>query len=353
MTLNTIEWKNDSVVIIDQTQLPTSLTFRTITSSSAMYDAIKELAVRGAPAIGIAAAFGLYLGIRDFPDHGNRDEFINLVEKQAHYLCSCRPTAVNLAWACNLMRQKALDESFHGHSVSFIKKQLLKEAMVLLEQDTTRCRAIGENGFNILKNYSTLLTHCNAGGLATAHYGTALSPIYFGQEQGKLFHVYVDETRPLLQGSRLTAYELQANHIPMTLICDNMAAVIMAQGKVDAVIVGADRIAANGDVANKIGTYGLSIAAAFHRIPFYVAAPSSTIDSTCQSGESIPIEERNGMEITHNFGRQTAPSDIQVYNPAFDITPHNHVSAIITEKKVLYPPYRESLLSIVEQTNHS
>jgi methylthioribose-1-phosphate isomerase len=341
--LKTIEWVDNKVRMVDQTQLPTALIYDEIEKVEEIYDAIKVLKIRGAPAIGIAAAFGLYLAIRDLPEEGSSEEFLAVLKKSSDYLASSRPTAVNLAWALERMKEKA-SSLCKDHSIKEVKKSLLEEAQLILEEDNEACRAIGEYGFEILKEYNTLLTHCNAGGLATGEFGTALAPVYIGQEKGKIFHVYADETRPLLQGARITALELKEAGIPVTLICDNMAASVMAQGRIDAVIVGTDRIAGNGDVANKIGTYSVAIAAREHNIPFYVASPISTIDLSLKSGKDIPIEQRDPEEVTFGFGRKTAPDGIEVYNPAFDVTPNELVTAVITERGVIYPPFAESPL---------
>jgi methylthioribose-1-phosphate isomerase len=339
--LKTIEWVNDAARIIDQTKLPNDLVYLDIRTAEEMYDAIKILSIRGAPAIGIAAAFGVYCGIRDFPDQGSITDFLKFVENKSEYIASSRPTAVNLFWAVNRMKAKA--SSMKNATVKDIKPALLDEALTILEEDKTTCRKIGENGFEILKGFDTLLTHCNAGGLATSEYGTALAPIYVGKERGKVFNVYADETRPLLQGARITSYELLAAGIPVTLICDNMAAAVMAMNRIDAVIVGADRIASNGDTANKIGTYGLALIAKAHNVPFFVAAPFSTFDLSIESGKQIPIEQRSANEIINGFGKPTAPSNVPVFNPAFDVTPHELITAIITERGVLYPPFERSI----------
>lgn len=343
--LKTIEWVNDKVRLIDQTKLPEHITHLEIETIEQMYDAIKILSVRGAPAIGIAAAFGLYLGIRDYPDEGTVEDFIKLLDKMADYLAESRPTAVNLVWALKRL-EKLAKEKADGSTVEELKELLLKDSIDILNEDNASCRAIGENGFEIMKDYNNLLTHCNAGGLATAEFGTALAPIYIGQEKGKIFNVYSDETRPLLQGSRITALELKEAGIPVTVICDNMAAAVMAQGKIDAVIVGADRIAANGDAANKIGTYGVALAAKAHNIPFYVAAPFSTFDLSLKDGSEIPIEEREAEEVINGFGRRTGPEGVDVFNPAFDVTPNNLIAAIITDKGVLYPPFKDAIEKI-------
>lgn len=343
--LKTIEWAEDSAKIVDQTCLPTNLVFENITTVEKMVEAIKKLKIRGAPAIGIAAAFGVYLAMRNFPDSGSLSDFTTLCEKNMDYLAQSRPTAVNLFWALERMRKFVFAHA-KTDTVEQVKNAILSEAKLMLDEDNQACRAIGEHGFELLKGCSTLLTHCNAGGLATAEYGTALAPMYVGKEKGKLFHVYSDETRPLLQGSRITAFELAAAGIPVTVICDNMAATVMKQGKIDAVIVGADRITANGDTANKIGTYGVALLAKAHKIPFYVAAPTSTFDAKLATGDEIPIEERDADEIKMGFGKQTAPSNVSFYNPAFDVTPNNLISAFITENGVLMPPFAEKIKNI-------
>jgi methylthioribose-1-phosphate isomerase len=334
--LKTIEWAGECVRIIDQTQLPVTLAHVDITTIEAMHEAIRTLRVRGAPALGIAAAFGLYLGIRHFPDNSTKSEFVTELARKAEYLSASRPTAVNLFWALGRMQGRVLSSSL---TVPQMKTALLQEAQEICEEDKRMCRAIGENGFELLQKCKTILTHCNAGGLATSEYGTALAPVYVAQEKGILIHVYVDETRPLLQGARITAFELIAAGIPVTLICDNMAAAVMALGRVEAVIVGADRIAANGDAANKIGTYGLALLAKAHGIPLYVAAPSTTFDLSITDGSKIPIEERPADEIVRGFGVQTAPLSVDVFNPAFDVTPNGLISALVTEKGVLRPPF--------------
>lgn len=339
--LKTIVWsrKKDACVLIDQTQLPLKLVYKNITTIEEMFDSIKALEVRGAPAIGIAGAFGVYLGIRNISNQSKTTEFIAILNKKADFLAGSRPTAVNLFWAIDRMRSKAKALADEKLSVVELKDQLLMEAERILEEDKLMCRRIGENGVPLLRNKRSILTHCNAGGLATSELGTALAPIYIAAEQGRLVHVFSDETRPLLQGSRITAFELQKAGIPVTVICDNMAATVMARGLVDAVIVGADRIAANGDTANKIGTYGVAVLAKAHNIPFYVAAPSSTFDLSIRSGKQIPIEERGSEEITCGFGKQTAPDSVKVFNPAFDVTPMKYISAFITDRGVITPPY--------------
>jgi methylthioribose-1-phosphate isomerase len=344
--LKTIEWSDDSVTIVDQTRLPTELVYERIERIEVMHDAIKTLKIRGAPAIGIAAAFGVYLGVRTISSQESKKVLLTAVHQQADYLATARPTAVNLFWALNRVKAKTAELVKKNSSTATIKKLLLQEANDILEEDRQMCRRIGEYGLGLLAGKKAILTHCNAGGLATSEYGTALAPVYVAAEQGRLIHVYADETRPLLQGARITAFELQQAGIPVTLICDSMAATVMARGLVDAVFVGADRIAANGDTANKIGTYGLAVLAKAHEIPFYVAAPASTFDRSVPSGKEIPIEERNGREITHGFGKQTAPSGINVFNPAFDVTPSHLITSFITDSGIITPPYLQNLKSL-------
>jgi methylthioribose-1-phosphate isomerase len=338
--LKTIEWINNRVRIIDQTALPSQLVYKDIGTAEDMFEAIKELRVRGAPAIGVAAAFGLYLGIRDVPDSATLETFIAQLEIKADFLISSRPTAVNLAWAIRRMRENAQSS---GQAIEEKKKALLVTAEKILEEDRQMCLSIGVHGYELIKDCKAVLTHCNAGGLATTEYGTALAPVYVAQEKGRLIRVYADETRPLLQGARITAFELMAAGIPVTLICDNMAATVMARGMVDAVIVGADRIVSNGDTANKIGTYGVALLAKAHHIPFYVAAPSSTFDLSLADGRAIPIEERPAKEIICGFGKETAPSNVTVFNPAFDVTPNSLITAIVTDNGVIVPPFNKNI----------
>ena len=338
--LKTIEWVNDCARIIDQTALPLQLVYKDIRTAEDMFEAIKTLCVRGAPAIGVAAAFGLYLGIRDVPGSYTADAFNAELDKKADFLVSSRPTAVNLAWAIRRMKNTAHSS---GPEIVEMKKALLAMAKRIMEEDRQMCLAIGKHGYELIKDYKAVLTHCNAGGLATTEYGTALAPIYVAQEKGRIVRVYADETRPLLQGARITAFELMAAGIPVTLICDNMAATVMARGMVDAVIVGADRIAANGDTANKIGTYGVALLAKAHHIPLYVAAPSSTFDLSVADGSAIPIEERPAQEIICGFGKETAPPGVEVFNPAFDVTPFSLITAMVTDKGVLLPPFDKNI----------
>ncbi len=352
--IQTITWTGSAARLLDQTKLPTETAYVEITDERQMWDAIKRLVVRSAPAIGVAAAFGVYLGMRGFPEDESADlgQFSKRLDEVCNYLKSSRPTAVNLAWAVDRVRSRAEHPGVIGRVspwqlIGIKKKVILEESVKMLEEDTAICRAIGEHGVKLLENLAgrragrpvEILTHCNAGGLATVQYGTALAPIYVGAERGLKLHVWADETRPLLQGSRITAYELKQNGIPVTVICDGMAASVMSQGKVDAVIVGTDRVAANGNVANKIGTLGVAILARHYGIPFYVAAPTSSIDLSLPDGSHIPIEERNPAEITRGLGKQITPDGVEVYNPAFDVTPASLVTAIITEHGVVKPPF--------------
>ena len=345
--IKTIDWDNDAVVIVDQTLLPAELLFVRIETVESMWNAIKRLMVRGAPAIGIAGAFGVYLGIRNVPVTTAAPAFLEILEKCCDYLASSRPTAVNLFWAINRVKEKARSLIARSVPISSIKEQALDEARAILAEDRRMCRAIGEHGFKLLGGKKAILTHCNAGGLATSEYGTALAPVYIAAEKDVYIHVFADETRPLLQGARITAFELQKAGIPVTLICDNMAAVVMARGLVEAVIVGADRIASNGDTANKIGTYGVALCAKAHHIPMYIAAPCSTFDLAIPSGKEIPIEERDPAEITHGFGKQTAPDGIDVFNPAFDVTPNQLITAFITDRGVIKPPFLQNFPSVL------
>jgi methylthioribose-1-phosphate isomerase len=347
MPIPTIQFTEDKVLIIDQTKLPLEKSVIAIETGEEMWDAIKTLKVRGAPAIGIAAAFGVYLGVKGFQGD-DVEAFIREVDAACAYMESSRPTAVNLFWATRRIRslvgaRQSRVSGPRAPSPRDLKLLILEEAKRMIEEDNAVCRAIGEHGVRLIRDGSSLLTHCNAGGLATAMYGTALSPMFRAREIGRSFRVYVDETRPLLQGARITAWELQQAGIPVTLITDNMAASVMSRGKVDLVIVGADRVARNGDSANKIGTLGVAVLAREFGVPFYVAAPLSTIDRETPDGSRIPIEERDPREITHAFGKQTAPSGIEVYNPAFDVTPARYIKGIITERGILGPPYEESI----------
>ena len=345
MPVPTISYDGGEVHIIDQTQLPLQKKSITLHTKEEMWDAIKQLKIRGAPAIGIAAAFGIYLGIKDFKGD-NGEEFVVTLKEVCDYIGSSRPTAVNLFWAID--RVTALVKHNREKTVDKMKELILQEAVKMIEEDNRICRAIGEAGVALISDGYNLLTHCNAGGLATAMYGTALSPMFRAKEMGMKLHVFVDETRPLLQGARITAWELMEAGIPTTLITDNMAAFIMSQGKVDLIIVGADRIAKNGDTANKIGTLGVAILAREFGIPFYIAAPLSTIDMMTSSGADIPIEERKPDEVIMGFGRQTAPAEVGVYNPAFDVTPARYIRGIITEKGIVSAPYDENIARVMD-----
>ncbi len=351
MPVKTLEWLPDRpdhlipgrIKLIDQTRLPVELVFLELRDVKSVWQAIKTLQVRGAPAIGVAAAMGVVLGVQE-SGASTTDGIRENVRKAADYLATSRPTAVNLFWALDRMKRTAQA----ALPPTELAERLAREAVRIGEEDTAMCRAIGEHGAALLAGLQGVLTHCNAGSLATSWYGTALAPVYVAHEKGQRIHVYADETRPLLQGARLTAWELHEAGIDTTVICDNMAASVMRQGKIGAVLVGADRIAANGDTANKIGTYGVALLAAAHRIPFYVLAPSSTFDFALESGDRIPIEERDPLEITHGFGRQTVPAGVGVYNPAFDVTPASLITAIVCEKGVARPDYRSSLKATID-----
>jgi methylthioribose-1-phosphate isomerase len=346
--LKAIEWAGSAVRLLDQTKLPTETVYVDITDERQMWDAIKRLVVRGAPVIGLAAAFGAYLGIQHQHEH---DQALARLDDVCAYLATSRPTAMNLFWALNRV-QKVGHEAPRGQ----LRQRVLDECLRMIEEDLQICRAIGENGLKALseipnlkseipdlKSEIQILTHCNAGGLVTASYGTALAPIYMGAEKGLKFHVYADETRPLLQGSRITAYELKHNNIPVTVICDDMAASVMSRKKIDAIFGGADRIAANGDTANKIGTLQLAILAKHFNIPFFVAAPTSTVDLNTPTGAQIPIEERAPEEITRFGSSPTAPDGIDVFNPAFDVTPADLITAIVTERGIARAPLGDDL----------
>jgi methylthioribose-1-phosphate isomerase len=342
-----IEWVGDVdgyARLIDQTRLPGELVYIDVRDVEAMWDAIKVLRVRGAPAIGIAAAMGVVLGVQT-ASRATPDAFHRRFEEVCDYLASSRPTAVNLFWALDRMRRVERDHAQHG--VEATCAALLREAQAIRDQDAAMCRSIGQVGQALVADGAGVLTHCNAGGLATAEYGTALAVCYAAHEAGRAFRVYADETRPLLQGSRLTAWELDQAGIDVTVICDNMAAMLMRQGKINLVVTGADRIVANGDTANKIGTYGLAVLADAHRIPFYVAAPSSTFDLSIPEGSAIPIEERDPDEIRRGFGSLTAPADAKCYCPAFDVTPGELIRGIITENGVISPVSVETVAAAI------
>lgn len=334
-----IEWKNDSIVLIDQRELPGRLKYLNCNTVEKLARAIETLAVRGAPLIGIAGAYGLALGVRHSSKATIHKDFTTAFDR----VKITRPTAVNLFWALERMKKTFDAINKKGGALPEIKEALLSEARKIHTEDAATCSKIGKYGSALIKPGSRLLTHCNSGALATGGIGTALGVIFTAFKQGKVKMVYADETRPLLQGARLTAWELRQNKVPATLICDNMAAFLMAQGRIDCVIVGADRIALNGDFANKIGTYGVAMAAKCHKIPFYVAAPLSTFDFKIKTGKQIPIEQRKPEEV-RSFGKSvTAPLDVDVYNPSFDVTPAKLVTAFITEKGVVKPPFEKSI----------
>lgn len=340
MRVKTIEWKNGKMRIVDQTRLPGKLVYKECETPAEAWRAIKRLEVRGAPAIGIAGAMGVVLGIRKSraADYGR---FIGEVREVADFLGTSRPTAVNLFWALRRMKETAARH--RTDDIPRLKKILEREAVKILEEDNEICRRIGAHGASLLRDGARVLTHCNAGGLATARHGTALAVLFSAHDAGKRISVFADETRPLLQGARLTAWELMRAGIDVTLICDNMAARVMFEGRVDVVITGADRIAANGDTANKIGTYGLARLAGAHGIPFYIAAPLSTVDLEIGGGGEIPIEQRDPDEVRTIAGRMIAPAGVKVYNPAFDVTPARYIAGIITEAGIVGPPYRRNL----------
>lgn len=341
-----LTWNDEAgrVDLLDQTRLPVEEVWLPIETPAEMAEAIRHLRVRGAPAIGIAAAYGVVLSLRDGAAEGDP---LQTVEETIDLLAGTRPTAVNLFWALNRMREAA--RSNGDASREDLRARLLAEAHAICEEDRQAGLRLGRYGLSLLRDGMTVLTHCHTGGVATSGYGTALAPLLLSREMGVDLRAYVDETRPLLQGSRITAWELARAGVPATLITDSMAGHVMRQGRVDAVFVGADRIAANGDVANKIGTYSLAVLADAHGVPFYVSAPTSTIDLTTPSGDAIVIEERAPHEVTHGFGRQTAPEGVAVYNPAFDVTPARLVKAIITERGIVHPPYEMSLRALFEE----
>lgn len=336
-----------SVIIIDQTKLPTVTEYLTLSTAKDLYDAIFELKVRGAPAIGICAGFGIYVLARtiETEDYGT---FYQKFKEYQEYLNSSRPTAVNLNWALNRMEKVVTDHQ--ELEVKEILTLLEKECQMIQDEDMEMCRAISEYGLSLIKEGDGILTHCNAGPLATSRYGTALGPLFLGKERGMEFKVFADETRPLLQGARLTSYELQKAGIDVTLICDNMASLVMKNGWIQACFVGCDRVAANGDAANKIGTSGVAILAKHYGIPFYVLGPSSTIDLNCKTGADIEIELRNPDEIKKKFyEKPMALEEVKCYNPAFDVTDHSLISGIVTEHGICRAPYTESLAKIFDK----
>ncbi len=341
-----ITWQDGNLQIIDQTFLPDREVYSQLTSVGQVWDAIKNMRIRGAPAIGIAGAYGLHLGINDLHETGF-GTFYSESQRIAEYLNSSRPTAVNLSWALKRVLQTIYSQK--EKPVSELKEIALQTAITIHEEDERMCKSIGRHGAERVPGNASILTHCNTGGLATAKYGTAFSVILHAHQDGKVKMVWVDETRPMLQGSRLTTWELDKAGIPFTLNIDSAAAFLMQQNKVDLIITGADRIAKNGDTANKIGTYNLAVLARAHNIPFYIAAPYSTIDMNLDTGDQIDIEERDPSEVTGFNGHQAAPEKLNVYNPAFDVTPHDYITAIITENGVIEPDYTEQFERIFNQ----
>jgi methylthioribose-1-phosphate isomerase len=345
--LPTIEWKDDAVVMIDQRKLPSAEIYVTCKTAAEVAKAIKTMVIRGAPAIGVAAAMGIALGMRRSTATGTK-QFTTEFQRTCELMAGTRPTAVNLFWAIERMKHVFADAAQGGCSVDEIKKRLEAEARRIHDDDVESCRAMGAHGAALVPQDARILTHCNAGALATAGYGTALGVIRAAAEQGKKVAVLADETRPFLQGARLTAWELLKDGIDTTVITDNMAGAMMRLGNVDLVVVGADRIAANGDVANKIGTYAVAVLAKEHGIPFYVAAPISTVDLATSDGSKIPIEERSDKEVTHVGASRVTPEGVRIRNPAFDVTPHKYVTAIITERGIARAPYHDSLRDLVK-----
>ncbi|MCQ6558599.1 S-methyl-5-thioribose-1-phosphate isomerase [Paenibacillus mendelii] len=344
--LQSLIWTDNRLDLLDQRLLPEETVYLPLTGVEEVWEAIRHLKVRGAPAIGIAAAYGVIFGSRSV-DAG-KSEWLAAVNESAARLATSRPTAVNLFWALDRMKARAAELAGSSLELEACKDALLIEAIAIQSEDEETNRLIGEHALTLFEDGMGVLTHCNAGGLATAKYGTALAPFYLAQEKGISLKVFADETRPVLQGARLTAFELHQAGVDVTLICDNMAGMVMSKGWINAVIVGTDRVAANGDVANKIGTYSVAVLAKAHGIPFYVACPLSTIDLNTPSGDQIPIEERDAEEVTEGFGKRTAPRGVKVFNPAFDVTPHEYVTAIITEKGVVRAPFDTNLKKLFE-----
>lgn len=343
--LKTLEWTDSGVRFLDQTKLPTEETYVNCENYEEVAVAIRDMIVRGAPAIGVAAAMGIALGVKH-ADAGHVSELRRDFDEICETITSTRPTAVNLFWAADRMRR--VFDSLQDQPVAQIKQALITEAQRMYVEDIAANEAMGRHGATLMPSSGGVLTHCNAGALATCGYGTALGVIRAAVEAGKKINVFADETRPFLQGARLTAWELMKDGIPTTLISDNMAGVMMRQGKIQAVVVGADRIAANGDTANKVGTYTVAILAKEHGIPFYIAAPFSTVDLNTPDGSKIPIEQRSPNEVTHLAGKRIAPEGVKVENPAFDVTPAKYIAAIITERGIAKAPYEESLKRLAE-----
>lgn len=347
MYIRTIDWKNNRIKLVDQTKLPQKLEYLYIQNLKALWQAIKTMQVRGAPALGAAAALGVYLGIRNSRAK-NFAQFKKEMDEVIHYIGACRPTARNLFWGLERIRRVALLHK--NNSILSLKKIILQEAQKIMQEDRRACRKIGKYGASLIRDKDTVLTICNAGILATIDYGTALGVIYRADEEGKEIKVFACETRPMLQGARLTTWELKKKGIDVTLIGDSMAATLMQQGKIKKVVAGADRIALNGDAANKVGTYNLAVLSHYHKIPFYVAAPISTFDLSLKTGKNIPIEQRKAEELIELFfKRPIAPEGIKVFNPAFDVTPHHLVTAIITDKGIIRPPYLKNIKRIIKK----
>jgi methylthioribose-1-phosphate isomerase len=345
--LPTIEWREDAVVMVDQRKLPGQEVYLTCRTAPEVARAIKTMVIRGAPAIGVAAAMGIALGMRRSKAQGTRQYAVEF-NKLCELMAGTRPTAVNLFWAIDRMKASFSAGIQAGESVADLNARLAREALTIHDEDVESCRAMGRFGAEVVPAAARILTHCNAGALATAGYGTALGVIRAAAEQGKVVRVFADETRPFLQGARLTAWELVRDQVPTTVITDGMVGSLMRRGDVDLVVVGADRIAANGDVANKVGTYTVAVMAREHGVPFYVAAPLSTIDLATPDGASIPIEERSGREVTHIGPARLAPEGADVWNPSFDVTPARLVAGIITERGIARPPFEQSLPALFD-----
>lgn len=344
--ITTLKWEEGKLVLLDQTLLPNEVTYVECKDLEDVYQAIQTMIVRGAPAIGVAAGYGMVLAVNAY-EGAEGEAFFHYIKEKGEYLKSSRPTAVNLMWAVDRILKKI--EMCQELPLEALKKEAESEAVAIHEEDKQTNRSIGENLLSLLKDGNTVLTHCNAGSLATSEYGTALSVFYMAQEKGMKIKAFADETRPRLQGANLTAFELVQHGVDVTLICDNMAALVMSQGKVDAVIVGCDRVASNGDTANKVGTYGVSVLAQHFHIPVYIAAPTTTIDMECPTGEEIPIEERSWDEVLCIHGEYIAPKEVKTYNPSFDVTPAENITAIVTEKGIVYPPFGDNLKKIMKK----
>lgn len=353
LDITPIKYENNQLFLLDQTKLPNEEVYIEINNQEEIFDAIKELQVRGAPAIGVAAAYGFFVELKRWIEEEGKiqpEEIVSKAQKTRDYINGSRPTAVNLQWALDRVLQKTLEIWRTSRNLELVKEELLKECEAIKMEDEKGCYAMGEYGLEVLKPNSGILTHCNAGTIATAKYGTCLAPIHLGQERGYGFKVFADETRPLLQGARLTAWELSKAGVDVTLICDNMAASVMKDGLVDAVVVGCDRMAANGDGANKIGTLQVAIMAKTFNIPFYMFVPTSTIDMKTLKGDDIKIELRKGDEIYKLwYERPMAPKGIKTFNPSFDVTPAEYITAIVTEKGIVRPPFKEGLRKLLEE----